>query len=218
VERPLDDHAAPFPVERLEDDARLARYVDLILASPHNLVSRGARSELLTRHVPESLILASRLPAGPAQVVDIGSGAGLPGLVVALARPDLAVTLIEASAKKARFLEATAADLEVEVEVVAGRAEDVGRGALAGRFDHATARAVAPLDRLVPWALPLLRPGGLLHAVKGDRWAQDLASAARTIERLGARVVHTPDGSEAGQGVRVVIIAAPEPLPRRGRG
>lgn len=84
---------------------RAAWLARAIRASPHNLVSPRAKAELETRHIPECLALAEFLPPGPASLVDIGSGAGLPGVLVALRRPDLTVTLIEATSKKARFLQ-----------------------------------------------------------------------------------------------------------------
>ncbi|HEX2027181.1 MAG TPA: 16S rRNA (guanine(527)-N(7))-methyltransferase RsmG [Nitriliruptorales bacterium] len=188
-------------------DTALAALARLIRASPHNLLSPRGLRELESRHLPESLALARRLPEGPATMVDIGSGGGLPGLVIALSRPDLAVTLVEATGKKARFLRDSARALGVTVDVVAGRVEDSSHG-LQGRFDLATARAVAPLHQLVPWVMPVLRPGGLLYAVKGNRWAEELAQARRAIARSGAQVVATPldDGHDVVDA-SVVIIA-----------
>lgn len=165
-------------------------------------------TELESRHLPECVAFAAGLPSGPASLVDIGSGAGLPGLVIAIERPDLAVTLVEATGKKATFLRGTAQILGLEhVEVVHGRAEQLGRGALAGRFDLATARAVAPLARLIAWALPLLRPGGTLHAIKGERWQEELADAAAVLARTGAQVIHRPVELPPVPQPRVVTIA-----------
>lgn len=189
--------------------ALLDRFAAAVEASPHNLVSRRAREELRTRHVPESVAFARMLPAGPARVLDIGSGGGFPGLVVAVTRPDLAVELLDSTRKKADFLRGVAAELGIDVVVHAGRAEDLGRGELGGVFDAVTARAVAALDRLVQLAMPFLRPGGTLYAIKGERWAEELEAAAGALRRAGARVACTPAAAGVGDEVdrpRVVSI------------
>jgi 16S rRNA (guanine527-N7)-methyltransferase len=178
-------------------EQRLARYVALVAASPHNLVSRGARAELSTRHVPESVAIAHLLPAGPARLLDVGSGGGFPGLVIAIVRQELEVHLLDATAKKTAFLRAAAAELGAEVTVHTGRAEDLARGELGGSFDLVTARAVAPLRRLLAWTIPFLRPGGVLYAIKGDRWQEELDQATPFLRKAGARVVATPDDLDA---------------------
>jgi 16S rRNA (guanine527-N7)-methyltransferase len=129
-------------------------------------------------------------------VIDVGSGAGLPGLVLGIARPDLRITLLEPLARRVTFLEEVVAELGLTgVAVVRGRAEEsVGRLAA----DVVTARAVAPLDRLAGWCLPLVAPGGRLLAMKGSSAADEVARYAPAIRRLGggpARIV------ECGKGV-----------------
>ncbi len=185
-------------------DAVLTALCDAVRASPHNLMSPRALDELETRHVPECLALAAMLPPGPTRLVDVGTGGGLPGLVIAAARPDLEVTLVESTGKKARFLEETAAALDLEATVVNERMEAVAGGRLAGSFGLATARAVAPLERLVPWVIPALEPGGRLYAVKGERWREDLEAADGAIRRAGAAVLATPEtrGSRTGDRPR----------------
>ena len=183
--------------------------MEAIRSSPHNLVSPRAAEELESRHVPECLALARMLPDGPGRLVDVGSGGGLPGIVIAIARPDLRVTLLESTRKKAEFLRATARSLGLDVEVVNERAET-----LSGDFDLATARAVAPLDRLIPWVMPLLRSGGSLFAIKGERWREELEDAEEHLEGGTAHLVATPDAAQARDDdvdppLRVVIIAAP---------
>lgn len=193
--------------------ATLERYAQLVESSPHNLVSRSARAELTTRHVPEAVALAGLLPSGIGRLLDLGSGGGFPGMVVAIVRQDLEVHLLDATRKKTAFLEQAATELGVPVVVHTGRAEELARGELAGSFDVVTARAVAPLDRLVPWALPFLSPGGVLYAVKGQRWREELEQAAGVIQRLGGHVVATPDdlppasAQDAGHRPDVVMIA-----------
>lgn len=187
-------YAPPMPRPTDQQQDRLARFAELVAASPHNLVSKRARSELATRHVPECVQLAAMLPVGPQRVLDLGSGGGFPGLVVAIVRPELEVHLLDATRKKTAFLEEAARELGVAVHVHTGRAEALAREpGLRARFDVVTARAVAPLDRLVGWAMPFLRPGGVLYAMKGDRWREELEVAQAAIARAGASVLATPE-------------------------
>jgi 16S rRNA (guanine527-N7)-methyltransferase len=131
---------------------------------------------LWERHLLNSAAIASLVPVG-ARVVDVGSGAGLPGIPLALARPDLTVTLLEPLARRVAFLTECVRRLGLErVTVVRGRAEEGSIRRQLGGADVVTARAVAPLDKLAGWCLPLLRPGGLLLAMKGSTAAAELAA------------------------------------------
>ncbi len=176
---------------------RLARLGEAIRTSPHNLVSKRAREELATRHIPECVAFARGLPES-SPVLDLGSGGGLPGLVIAVVRPDLQVHLLEATAKKAAFLRSTAVDLALEVTVHHGRAEALADGALRRRFPVVTARAVAPLQRLVVWAEPFLADEGQLHAIKGERWRDEVADAGSELDRLGLAVKQRPPDDPPG--------------------
>lgn len=132
---------------------------------------------LWSRHLLNCAALATFLPPGAVDVLDVGSGAGLPGIVLALASPSRHVTLLEPLQRRVRFLELCVRTLELtNVDIIADRAQ-----AVAGRVsaDVVVARAVAPLDRLVGWTWPLVRPGGALLAVKG-------AAAEEEVSRLGA--------------------------------
>ena len=131
---------------------------------------------LWERHLLNSAAIASLVSVG-ARVVDVGSGAGLPGIPLALARPDLTVTLLEPLARRVAFLTECVHRLGLErVTVVRGRAEEGPIRRQLGGADVVTARAVAPLDKLAGWCLPLLRPGGLLLAMKGSTAAAELAA------------------------------------------
>jgi 16S rRNA (guanine527-N7)-methyltransferase len=175
-------------------DAVLTRFAELVASSPHNLVSRRAREELRTRHIPECVALATLLPTGTRRLLDVGSGGGFPGLVIAVVRPELDVHLLDSTAKKTSFLRDTADELELtNVTVHTGRAEELARGPLGGGFDVVTARAVAALDRLLAWTVPFLTPAGVLYAVKGERWREELERATDELRRTGARVLATPD-------------------------
>jgi 16S rRNA (guanine527-N7)-methyltransferase len=136
------------------------------------------------RHILNCAAVAPLLPP-EAEVGDIGSGAGLPGVALAIARADITVRLVEPSLRRTTWLGEVVPDLGLaNVEIVRARAED-----LVGRLtvDVATARAVAPLVRLAELCLPLVRPGGLLLAFKGQEAESELASAAATLSARGAR-------------------------------
>lgn len=136
---------------------------------------------LWDRHLVNSGVVLPRLPQG-ATVADVGSGAGLPGLVWAIGRPDLQVTLIEPLLRRTTFLDEVVAELDLKnVRVVRSRAEDVDE-----TFDVVTARAVAALEKLAKWCMPLVKPGGVLLALKGQSAPEELEDAKRTLGRLGA--------------------------------
>jgi len=187
---------------------QLARFAALVRGSPHNLLSPQALSELETRHIPESLAFASSLPDS-GRLLDIGSGGGLPGLVLAIVRPALEVHLLDATGKKAAFLREVVEELQLSVTVHHGRAEDLGVGDLARSFAAVTARAVARLEKLAAWSAPFLAPGGALYAIKGARWREELEEATGALTRLGLRVVSLPqehEGAERGHAPRVVVL------------
>ncbi|RKT51838.1 16S rRNA (guanine(527)-N(7))-methyltransferase RsmG [Saccharothrix australiensis] len=139
---------------------------------------------LWERHILNSAVVAELLPRN-CRVVDVGSGAGLPGIPLAIARPDLDLTLLEPMARRVAWLTEVVDTLGLRVEVVRGRAEEAAvRERLSGS-DVVTARAVAPLERLAGWCLPLLRPGGRLVALKGESAAEELERDALAVRRAG---------------------------------
>ncbi len=162
------------------------RYGEL-LAGPgveRGLIGPREVDRLWERHLMNCAAVAELIPHD-AHVVDVGSGAGLPGVVLAATRPDLRVTLLEPLLRRTVFLDECLDALGLEnAEVLRGRAEDWARRMGA---DVVTARAVAPLDRLVGWCLPLLRPNGRMLALKGEAAAEELAAVAPTLAGLGAR-------------------------------
>lgn len=157
---------------------------------------------------------------GRSTVVDLGSGAGLPGLVLAMLRPHWRVVLVEPMLRRTTFLQEAIDELGLlEVAVLRGRAEDDAvRTELAerGPVDVVTARAVAPLDRLAEWALPLLTPGGSLLALKGEAAGQELTAASPTLQRLGraaGSTVSSTAGSTGGSiagGIRSRVWELPD--------
>jgi 16S rRNA (guanine527-N7)-methyltransferase len=143
------------------------------------------------RHLLNCAAVAELIPPD-ASVADVGSGAGLPGIVLAVARPDLSVILVEPLARRTVFLTEVVTALELDqVRIVRARAEDcVGRPDAPPGFpvDVVTARAVAPLDRLAAWCLPLASLGGRLLALKGESAADEAAAHADAVGRLGGNV------------------------------
>jgi 16S rRNA (guanine527-N7)-methyltransferase len=148
------------------------------------------------RHLLNSAVLTELLPQ-ESRVLDVGSGAGLPGIPLSIARPDLRLTLLEPMARRVTWLQEVITELALTVEVVRGRAEEGPvRERLSGQ-DVVTARAVAPLERLAKWCLPLLRPGGRLLAMKGETAAEELERDAAAIRAAGGgrgEVVSCGDG------------------------
>ena len=182
---PADLAAAAAQVfgERLE---LAGRYATLLATEGvlRGLIGPRETPRLWERHLINCGVMSGMIPLG-ASVVDVGSGAGLPGIVLAVARPDLVITLVEPLARRTAFLDetVTALGLDGNVTVVRGRAEEaVGEH---GGADVVTARAVAPLDRLAGWCLPLARTGGRLLALKGASAAEEVESHRSVIEQLG---------------------------------
>ena len=175
----------------------LHRYLDLLLAAnvTMNLTRITDRAAAEVQHVGDSLTLLALLPRDPHRLVDVGTGGGVPGIPLAIARPDAQVLLVESTKKKAAFLRSAVADLGLKnVTVSDARAEDVGRAEEhRERYDVAVARAVATLAWLAEWLLPLVKPkAGKVLAMKGAKAADELPAAARAIKLLNGapRLVH----------------------------
>lgn len=185
----------------------LEQYAELLATDGvvRGLIGPREVPRLWERHIGNSGVLMTELPEG-ASVCDIGSGAGLPGMVIAIARPDLRVTLVEPLLRRTTFLTEVVEGLGLDnVRVVRGRAD-----ALHGveQFDVVTSRAVAPLDRLLEWSMPLVTPTGELLALKGSSVHEEISLAEAVLSRfdcappevvvLGEGVVESPT-----QAVRV---------------
>jgi 16S rRNA (guanine527-N7)-methyltransferase len=172
------------------------------LIGPHEI------SRLWERHLLNSAVIADLIPR-PSTIVDLGSGAGLPGIVLAMLLGDCEVTLLEPMLRRTVFLTECVTSLGLaNARVLRGRAEE-----FAGKLDAdvVTARAVAPLDRLAALAVGLLRPGGIVLAVKGARAQQELTAARRALRTLRVRET---DVLLAGEGkvdpaATVVRLTAP---------
>jgi 16S rRNA (guanine527-N7)-methyltransferase len=154
--------------------------------------------------------VAEAVPAG-ARVVDVGSGAGLPGIPLGLARPDLELTLVEPMARRVEFLEEVVAELAVPAglrwRVVRGRAEERSVATAVGPVDVVTARAVAPLPRLVGWCRGLMRPGTQLIALVGASALAELPALIPELEAAGMRDVHPRAvGADLGDAATTVVV------------
>ncbi len=151
-----------------------------------NLTRITDRAAAELQHVADSLTLLPLLPQGDFRLADVGTGGGVPGIPLAIARPDAHVFLIESTRKKAAFLQRAVAELVLtNVSISDQRAEDVARTKHRGAFDVVVARAVATLDFLAEYCLPLVKTGGKMLAMKGPKVADELPGAQRIIRLLG---------------------------------
>jgi 16S rRNA (guanine527-N7)-methyltransferase len=159
----------------------------------HGLIGPHEVPRLWDRHLLNCAVVTELIGGRNRTLVDIGSGAGLPGIVLAMMRPELSVILLEPMERRCRFLSECVADLGLaNATVLRGRAEDTVL-----RADVATARAVAPLDRLAELAVGVVRPGGMVLAIKGRTAADELKKARPILRRIGAR---SAEVVRAGQG------------------
>ncbi|MBO0849938.1 MAG: 16S rRNA (guanine(527)-N(7))-methyltransferase RsmG [Pseudonocardia sp.] len=186
-----------------------ARYVELLADTgvTHGLIGPREGERIWERHVLNCAVL-TELIEPQARLLDIGSGAGLPGIPLALARPDLEIVLLEPLARRVDWLRAAVHELGLLVTVVRGRAEErevrrEWRGA-----DVVTARAVAPLARLAGWALPLLRTGGRLLAVKGESASDEVMRDRAAVRGFGGSVPRVVQcgGAHVDPPTTVVVI------------
>lgn len=213
----------PLAERLFGDRLELAERFAALLADQgveRGLIGPREVDRLWERHVLNCALLVEAIPAGTVTLADIGSGAGLPGVVIAIARPDLQVTLVETMLRRATWLEEVEQELDLGLELVRSRAEDL-HGLRS--FDAVTARAVAALDKLARWTLPLVTPGGYLLAMKGSSAAEEITAATPALERLGGV---DPEVIVVGQGevevpttvVRVRATArTPERAPRSAK-
>lgn len=223
---PLSEGAAALGIAL--DDAQLvafARYRDLLLEwnQRFNLTAITDPREVLTRHFLDSLTVASALPAalreGQPRLLDVGSGAGFPGLALAIAFPAWRVTALEATGKKVGFLEHVIATLGLrQARALAGRAEELAHvPAERGRYEVVTARAVAALPVLLEYCQPFARPGGLVVAPKKGDLTAELAAGRIAAATLGGRLEEPVPVAAPGleDGRVVVVVRQQQPTPPR---
>ncbi|HTQ17575.1 16S rRNA (guanine(527)-N(7))-methyltransferase RsmG [Mycobacterium sp.] len=163
------------------------RYADILASDglERGLLGPHEVDRLWERHLLNSAAIGELLQPGD-RVVDIGSGAGLPGVPLAIARPDVKMVLLEPLLRRSEFLREVVTELGLPIEVVRGRAEERGvRDRIGGR-DVAVSRAVAALDKLTKWSMALLRPEGRMLAIKGERARDEVQEHRRVMEAAGA--------------------------------
>lgn len=167
--------------------ALIQRYAELLAGAgvERGLIGPREADRLWERHLLNCGVVGELLQIGE-RVVDIGSGAGLPGIPLAIARPDLDIVLLEPLLRRSQFLAEVVAELGLAVEIVRGRAEEPEVRERWGQRDAAVSRAVATLDKLTKWSMPLLRPGGRMIALKGERACDEVREHRRVMEVSGA--------------------------------
>lgn len=206
-----------------QETAQFLRYLGLL-----SRWNRKARLSAITKpvevvrlHFLDSLLsLRAELPAAT-RVIDVGSGAGFPGIPVKIVRPDLQLTLLEAASHRAAFLEIAGKEMGLELEVIHARAEEAAHEEQwRERFDGAMARALAPLASACELTMPFVKPNGRVVLLKGPSVRSELAAGRRTVGKLGGGVMRTLDAALPGGDRRVIIViekSAPTPTqyPRR---
>ncbi|HEY2763179.1 MAG TPA: 16S rRNA (guanine(527)-N(7))-methyltransferase RsmG [Pseudonocardiaceae bacterium] len=195
--------------------AAAERYVAM-LAGPgvaRGLVGPREADRLWERHMLNSAVVGELLAQGE-RVLDVGSGAGLPGIPLALARPDATVVLLESMARRVTWLQEVVAELELPVRVHRGRVEDVGVREDLGTWNVVTARAVAPLGRLAHWCLPLVESGGRLLAVKGDRAREESARDAVAVRAAGGATIEIVQCGEVVVRPPTTVVVVRRPMER----
>lgn len=206
-----------------EQAAALERYAALLVEwnGKMNLTAIVEPEEIRVKHFLDSA-LALRWLKLSGRVVDVGTGAGFPGLVWAILRPDLEITLLDSLQKRLTFLGEVCRELGVRAELVHARAEDGGRDpALRERFDCATARAVAGMNVLCEYCLPFVKVGGVFAALKGPQLEEELPTAANAIRVLGGKLeaverYELPGGDQRRLAVVRKTRAVGKQYPRQG--
>lgn len=184
------------------------RYAEMLAGSgvDRGVIGPREADRLWERHLLNSAVLGELVPDG-CRVLDVGSGAGLPGIPLAIARPDLTIVLLESMARRVDWLHEVIAELGLEVSVHRGRAEEPRVRDELGSHEVVTARAVAPLGRLAQWALPLVSPGGRLLAVKGANAEKEVARDIGVVRAAGGAAVEIVQcGATIAQPPTTVIV------------
>ncbi|WP_040800335.1 16S rRNA (guanine(527)-N(7))-methyltransferase RsmG [Nocardia higoensis] len=193
------------------------RYYDALATDgvQRGLIGPREVPRLWERHILNCAVITELIPEG-VSVVDVGSGAGLPGIPLAIARPDLRITLVEPLLRRTVFLSEFIEQAGLGITVVRGRAEHSGVTKEAGGADVVTSRAVAPLAKLAHWSLPLLRDHGRMLALKGASAAEELERDRDELTRLGAGKFEV---LECGVGIvdPPTVVLSAELLPRGER-
>lgn len=214
----------PFGLQ-LSDEAveRFDRYAELLVEwnGRFNLTAITDPDGIVVRHFADSLaFLAVVKPAEGSSLIDVGSGAGFPGLPIAIQRGDMKVTLLDSTNKRVGFLAEVARELGLSVTAIHARAEDAAAAELREQFDLATARAVANMRELSEYCLGFVKVGGKFAALKGPSLAEELADAQKAVTIMGGGAADVtefllPDGSSRTIAIIPKIAATPTGYPRK---
>jgi 16S rRNA (guanine527-N7)-methyltransferase len=205
------------------DESRIAQLQEYLrlLAEANAKMNLTRIADPAIGHVADALTLLPVLPPKAVSVADVGTGAGVPGIILAIVRPGLAVTLIEATKKKAAVCQATVVALGLtNIKVISERAEELAYSPARESFDCVVARAVATMDWLVEWCLPLTKVGGVMLAMKGPRGVEELAASKPIAKKLGGGDAEVLPVQVEALGARVIIripkrVVTPWGYPRR---
>lgn len=203
---------------------KIKKFEELLLIEnqKQNLISRKTGPDELERHIQDSLQVLAWFPLTDCEVVDIGSGAGFPGLVLAIRRPDCRMTLVESDLKKSSFLQQVSGEMGLEnVQVIRARVETLGQdGQHRDQYALCTSRAVAAMKVVLEYGLPLVKLGGRVLLWKGSSHQQEIIEAQNALETLGGEIeaVHPYNlMQERDRALVVVKKVSPTPgqYPRR---
>ena len=218
----LIEKAARYGIDAAPVADALDRYAELLVEynKKVNLTAITEPEGIEDRHFIDSLLLAAQ-PEVRGRVVDVGTGAGFPGIVLKLFRPEIELTLMEPTGKRVDFLKYACAELGIEAEFAKERAEEAARRRWRETFDTAVARAVADLPVLAEYCLPLVNVGGVFVAMKGSSAQDEAARGAGAVKKLGGEVAGTraftlPDSSARELIFCTKISHTPPAYPRNG--
>ena len=218
----LIEKAARYGIDAAPVADALDRYAELLVEynKKVNLTAITEPEGIEDRHFIDSLLLAAQ-PEVRGRVVDVGTGAGFPGIVLKLFRPEIELTLMEPTGKRVDFLKYACAELGIEAEFAKERAEEAARKRWRETFDTAVARAVADLPVLAEYCLPLVNVGGVFVAMKGSPAQDEAARGAGAVKKLGGEVAGTraftlPDSSARELIFCTKISHTPPAYPRNG--
>lgn len=176
----------------MQKEEMIIKYMDLLREEneKQNLLSRKSMEEELNKHVEDSQVLLKFVSLENKKVIDIGSGAGFPALVLAMSSSLKHLTLVESDLKKSEFLKRVIKELALDnVEVLRERAEEIGQNELyREKSDYCTSRAVAPLNIMLEYSLPLLNLGGKAYMWKGRNYAEEIEASETALKLLGGSI------------------------------
>lgn len=171
-----------------------------------NLTAIKTPQEVVTKHFVDSLTVFTAADiSGGSKVIDIGTGAGFPGIPMLIYDSSLELTMLDSTGKKLDFVRNALSELGIDAQVIHGRAEELGRGDLRERFDFAVSRAVASLNALCEYCLPFVRTGGMFIALKGSKADDELAVSGTAIKTLGGKLVGSKQIALADKQMRNLV-------------